>query len=187
MFEKELRAMQPNRYDAIAIGLHWTVAIFILVAFGLGLTVDEFPKDWEDAVVNSHALIGLAILLLSLVRLGWRLFHRPPDLPRDMARAVRAGSKVVHVLLYVLMIAVPAIGIPTLLFRGRGLDLGLFEIASPFARTPEVFRPLTEAHELAAYALVGLAAAHMLAALYHQFIRRDEVLLRMLPGSLTGR
>lgn len=177
----------PNRYDAIAMGLHWTIAILILVAFGLGLTVDDFPKSWEDAVVNSHALIGLAVLLLSLVRLGWRFSHRPPDLPRDMAPLIRAGSKTIHILLYVLMIAVPVIGIPTLLYRGRGLNLGLFEVASPFSRTPDIYRPLTETHELAAYTLIGLAAAHIIAALYHQFIRKDEILLRMLPGSLTGR
>jgi cytochrome b561 len=75
---------------------------------------------------------------------------------------------------------VPLIGIPVLLYRGLGLDFGLFQMPSLFARTPAIFRPLQEAHELAAYALIGLAAAHMLAALYHHFVRRDEVLLQML-------
>jgi hypothetical protein len=52
------------------------------------------------------------------------------------------------------MIVVPAIGIPTLLYRGRGLDLMIFQIASPFERAPAIFRPLTEYHEVAAFDLL---------------------------------
>jgi cytochrome b561 len=81
--------------------------------------------------------------------------------------------------LYVLMVAVPLIGIPTLLYRGRGLNLGLFTIPSPFARTPDIFHPLTQVHELASYALVGLAIGHIGAALYHQWVRKDDILRRM--------
>ena len=78
------------------------------------------------------------------------------------------------------MIAIPIIGIPTLLWRGRGLNFGLFEIASPFARTPEIYRPLTEVHEIASYALIALVVFHVFAALYHQYVLRDDVLRRML-------
>jgi cytochrome b561 len=170
-----------ERYDAVAIVLHWSIAFLIVAAFGLGLTVDEFPKSWEAAVVNSHALIGLAVLVLSLARLFWRVTHPAPELPLTMAPLARAAAKFAHAGLYVLMIAVPAIGVPTLLFRGRGLDFGFFLIASPFARTREVFGPLTEAHEIASYALIALAAAHALAALYHQHVRHDDLMERMSP------
>lgn len=170
-----------ERYDAIAITLHWSIALLILAGFGLGLTIDEFPKAWEGAVINSHALIGLAVLVLSVARLVWRLTHPAPELPSTMAPLERAAAKMIHLSLYVLMIVVPAIGVPTLLFRGRGLDFGLFHVASPFARTPEIFRPLTEAHEIASYALIALATAHALAALYHQFVRHDDLLGRMAP------
>jgi cytochrome b561 len=175
---------QVDHFDSTAIALHWTTAALIVVAFTLGLTVDAFPKDWEHAVVNVHALLGTAVLVLSAVRIAWRLGHEPPPIPREAAGPVmRRAAAVVHFLLYALMFLVPLIGIPTLLYRGRGLDFGLFQVPSPFARTPEIFRPLTEAHELVAYALIGLAAAHMLAALYHHFIRRDEVLLQMLTSA----
>jgi len=168
-------------YDTVAIIFHWAIAFLILVAFGLGLTVDDFPKTWSGAVVNVHALIGLSVLILSFARLGWRLFHIPPELPPSIGRITRRVSSVLHFALYCLMILVPLIGVPTLLFRGRGLDFGLFEIISPFGRTPEIYRPLTTLHEFAAYALIGLAAGHVLAAFYHQFVRRDGVLRRMLP------
>ena len=170
-----------DHFDSTAVALHWTTAALIVVAFGLGLAVDAFPKYWEHAVVNTHSLLGIAIIALTAARIAWRLGHAPPPLPAEVGGpVVRRAAAVVHFLLYTLMVAVPLIGIPVLLYRGLAIDLGLFQVPSPFARTPAIFRPLQEAHELAAYALIGLAAAHMLAALYHHFIRRDEVLLQML-------
>jgi cytochrome b561 len=170
-----------DHFDSTAIALHWTTAALILIAFGLGLAVDVFPKAWEHAVVNTHSLLGLAVLALTAARIAWRLGHAPPPLPENIGGPlVRRATAVVHFVLYTLIVVVPLIGIPVLLYRGKGLDFGLFEVPSPFARTPEIFRPLQEAHEVAAYGLIGLAAAHMLAALYHHFIRRDEVLVRML-------
>ena len=168
-------------YDAVAIALHWSIAALVLAAFALGLTIDTFPKAWTGALINVHALMGLAVLVLSFVRLSWRRSHPPPDLPASMTPIERLGAKLTHGGLYVLMIAIPIIGIPTLLWRGRGLNFGLFEIASPFARTPEIYRPLTEVHEIASYALIALVVGHVLAALYHQFVRHDAVLLRMMP------
>jgi cytochrome b561 len=173
----------PNveRYDAVAIALHWSIAALILAAFALGLTIDAFPKDWTGALINVHDLMGLAVLVLLIVRLTWRSSHPPPELPASMTPIERLGAKVTHGGLYVLMIAVPIIGIPTLLWRGRGLNFGLFEIASPFVRTPEVYRPLTEVHEIASFALIALVVGHVLAALYHQHVRHDAILLRMMP------
>jgi cytochrome b561 len=181
-----LTMMDDERYDSTAITLHWSIALLILAAFGLGLTVDEFPKAWKSGAINAHALIGLAVLALSLARLIWRRSHPAPELPSTMGPLERVAAKLIHLSLYVLMIVVPVIGVPTLLFRGRGLDFGLFHVASPFARTPEIFRPLTEAHEIASYALIALAAAHAVAALYHQFVRRDDLLARMAPRRAPG-
>jgi cytochrome b561 len=78
------------------------------------------------------------------------------------------------------MFVVPLIGVPTLLYRGRGIDFGLFQVLSPFVRDPQIYRPLTESHEIAAYALVLLAAGHALAAIYHHVILKDRLMLRMM-------
>lgn len=171
-----------QRYDSVAIALHWTIAALILIAFALGLTVDDFPKAYGPMVVNIHALLGVAVLVLTLVRLGWRLTHTPPALPASGGPLANKAAKAVHVLLYALMLAAPLIGLPTLFYRGRGLDFGLFAIPPVLPRVPEIFHPLTEAHELAAYALVLLAAGHVLAALYHQAVLKDRLMERMLPG-----
>jgi cytochrome b561 len=170
-----------QQYDRVAIGLHWTIALLILAAFLLGLTVDEFPKSWDGAVVNTHTLLGLAVLALSLARLAWRLGHKPPPLLKSGGHLAQLFAKAAHRLLYLLMLAVPLIGVPTLLYRGRGIDFGLFAIDPVLPRTPEMFGPLTEIHELSAYALLLLAAGHALAALYHHLVLRDRTLTRMLP------
>ena len=171
--------VMTSRYDLVAIVLHWSIAFLIAAAFLLGLTVDDFPKAWEGAVVNTHVLMGLAVLALTIVRVGWRIAHRPPPLPANPL--LEKLSRPVHLLLYALMLVVPAIGLPTLMYRGRGIDFGLFAIPQLLPRTPEIFHPLTEWHELSAYALLGLGACHVLAALYHQMVLRDRLVWRMLP------
>lgn len=174
--------METARYSAVARALHWLIAALIVAAFVLGLTVDDFPKPYVPSVINLHSLLGLAIIVLTLVRLGWRLTHQPPPLPATSSALIRRASHLTHALLYLLMLLVPVIGIPTLLYRGRGIDFGIFQIPPMFARTPEIFHPLTDVHGYAAYALVALAAGHLAAALYHQFILKDDLLSRMTAG-----
>lgn len=172
--------MQDERYTTLAIWLHWTVAFLIAAAFILGLTVDAFPKSWDGAVINLHVLLGLSILVLSAVRVWWRLTHRPPDLPIEVSAVIKRVSHLGHFLLYALMFVVPLIGVPTLLYRGRGIDFGLFRIAPVFDRDAQIFRPLTDIHEIAAYALILLAVGHMAAAVYHHFMLKDRLLFRMM-------
>ena len=171
--------MQAVRYETPAIVLHWLIAALIVVAFALGLTVDSFPKSMTSMIINLHALLGSAILALTLARLVWRVTHRPPELGESSGPFIRISSKAVHILLYALMVLVPLIGFPTLFYRGRGLDFGVLQIAPFLPRTPEIYRPLTELHEYAAFALVGLAAGHAVAALYHQFVLKDRLMARM--------
>ena len=68
-----------ERYTHVAIALHWTIAWLIVIALALGLTIDLVPATLKSAAINAHALLGLAVLALSLYRLAWRLGHRPPD------------------------------------------------------------------------------------------------------------
>jgi cytochrome b561 len=173
-------------YDPVAIALHWSIAVLILAAFALGITEDDFPKAVQASVVNLHAIMGLTILVLTLAQLFWRLGNRSPALP-STGMMMRYLTRAVHSLLYFLMVAVPVIGIPTLLYRGRGIDFGLFAIPAPLPRVPDIFNPLTEVHEITSYALVILALGHAAAALYHQFILRDGLLNRMSLRAVAQR
>lgn len=170
------------RYDRVARALHWSVAALILATFALGLTVDDFPKSWKYAVTELHKVIGVAILLLVLLRVAWRLSH-PVAPAAELSVGMRRAGGAGHAALYLLMLAVPAVGLAYSLLRGQGLDLG-FAAFPPLmeAAARTVSRPVKEVHELAAYALVGFAGLHALAALWHHLVLRDSVLRRMLPG-----
>ena len=115
----------------------------------------------------------------------WRTSHKPPDLPPDIGEFDRRISLAAHHLLYVLMVLIPIFGIVAFVWHGRAFDYGVVQLDFGVASNREVFHSAQEVHQLLAYCLFGLAALHAAAALYHHFIRRDGVLLRMLPGG-TG-
>jgi cytochrome b561 len=152
-----------KQYDVIAIALHLSVAGLVVVAFLLGLAVDTFPKEDAARVIDMHALIGLAVLVLAIGRLFWRMAHPAPEFPATISTLDRNVAKFIHAGLYVLMIAVPITGIPTYLWSGQDL-----------------YRPLMEAHQMAAFALIALVVGHVLVALYLQFIRHVDIFGRMI-------
>ncbi|MGV1914251.1 cytochrome b [Rhizobium sp. 22-785-1] len=170
-----------RRYDRVARSLHWVMAALIIAVFSLGLLVDTFPPSWEDGVVNMHKLIGVSILCLVVVRIVWRAGHKPPP-PEPTGALLERISSATHISLYLLMIAVPLIGLGFAAWRGQGLDFGLFSIAPLMSENRGVARQIGEIHELSAYALIALASLHALAALWHYVVRKDNVLQRMLPS-----
>jgi cytochrome b561 len=152
-----------KQYDLIAIALHLSVAGLVVVAFMLGLAADGFPKDDAERVINMHVLIGLTVLVLAIGRLFWRLTHPAPEFPQTISALDRNLAKTIHAGLYILMIAVPIIGIPNWLWSGQ-----------------DISRPLMQAHEIAAFTLIALAVAHVLVALYLQFVRHVDIFGRMI-------
>jgi cytochrome b561 len=172
-------AARPSNYDAVARSLHWLMALLIVATFVLGLVVDVFPKSWEYGIVLAHKDIGIAILILLAARLAWRLRHKPPH-SSELSPLMAGLSGVAHVGLYLLMLAVPILGIAYAVQRGQSFDFGLFSVGPFIADSHAAARPVREIHELSSYALIGIAALHALAALWHHFIRKDGVLRRML-------
>ena len=171
----------PFRYDSVARSLHWGSALLIVAAFVMGLTIDVLPRESRPPYLNLHVLVGLAVVVLAAGRIAWRIGHPAPPPPADSGPLAVKATALGHGLLYLMMFAVPLIGFAPLFSRGRGVDFGLFQIASPIERTKDWIGPTTEVHEIAAYALIALAVGHVLAALWHHFARRDDVLLRMMP------
>ncbi|MFT4097486.1 MAG: cytochrome b [Rhodoblastus sp.] len=173
--------MQPQRYDAVARSLHWASALLIFAAFVMGLTIDSLAREWRPAYLNAHVLTGVAVVALALARLAWRAGHAVPAPPPGSSALAILAIKLGHGALYLMMMLVPLIGVATLFARGRGVDFGLFQISSPIERTKEWIGPTTEIHEVAAYVLIALAIGHAAAAIYHQVVLKDGVLLRMTP------
>jgi cytochrome b561 len=172
----------PERYDAAAVAFHWTVAALIVVLGALGLLFDDMPREARPFWINLHACVGLIYFGLVVARLAWRVTRRAPALPSDMGELTRRAASLAHGLLYGLMLALPVLGFVAFVWRGRAFDYGLFQMNFGVAVDRAVFKAAEQLHALLAYALFALAGLHGAAALYHQFVRRDGLLLRMAPG-----
>ncbi|MET0273334.1 MAG: YceI family protein [Phenylobacterium sp.] len=186
-----------GRYATIAIVLHWLIAAAIILQIVLaGRMEAKTPEAF--AVTQLHKSVGITILLLSLIRLGWRLTHPAPPLPLTMARWERILAKVTHVGFYVVMIAMPLTGwlmvstsridVPTLLYGAVPWpDVPGTEGLAPAAR--HLWNTIAfVSHDLIAKVIYVLLALHVAGALKHQLFSRDEpVLARMAPGARPGR
>jgi len=176
------RAMH-GRYTSVAIALHWALAALILLNLPLGVFGDAIEELSGASMVWLHKSIGITVLSLTLMRICWRLSHRPPRLPEDTAAWQRFISSAVHLLLYVLMLAVPLSG--WLRTSAGSYPLRWFELLDvpkfPLAHGSPEARFASDAHEVLAWSLALLAALHIAAALYHRLVLRDEVMRRMVP------
>jgi cytochrome b561 len=176
------------RYSLTAIVLHWVLGLAILGMFGVGLYMTDLPfSPTRLKLYNWHKWAGITLLALAVVRLLWRVTHRPPALPSAIADAMPAWQRWAHHgthhALYALFFVVPLIGwayssaagFPIVVFGVLPLpdfvpvDKALAELIKPF-------------HEISAFALVGLAGLHIAAAFKHQWIDKDGLISRMLPG-----
>ncbi|GAC1456265.1 MAG: cytochrome b [Steroidobacteraceae bacterium] len=170
------------RYDRGAILFHWTVAVLVAVVVTIGVVHDSLPEDDQPFWINLHALIGLSLLAVVLARLWWRATHKPPALPPGTGALSRRLSSPVHMLLYVLLVVIPLLGIVTFIWHGRGFDFGLFSVDFGVPKNRAVFEPTEDVQSWLAYTLFTVVGLHALAALWHQFYRRDGLLLRMWPA-----
>lgn len=174
-------------YGGVAIFYHWVMAVLVLVVGTLGLLHDSWPHATQTRWINIHAVIGLAVWLLLMLRFAWRLSHRPPDLPPDIGEFSRRTSYPVHLLMYLLLFVIPIFGIITFIWHGRVFDFGLFRIDPHVRGDRSIFHPTEDIHGYLAYTLFAVIGLHTLAALWHHFVRRDRVLLRMWPGQRVAR
>ncbi len=168
------------RYNQTARALHWIIAALIvlnLITGLLGETLEEL-----NIPTPSHLATGILILLLSLVRLGWRLNWRAPAYPADFSPLMRTVSRWTHRGFYVLMIVMPLTGwIFTSASKYPISIYGLFLWPKlPLTKAMPIVGAAAEAHEILGYGFAALAALHIGAALYHHFKLKDQVLQRML-------
>jgi cytochrome b561 len=171
-----------GRYTAPAIALHWLLALMILGALGFGLYMTGLPMSPQRLkLYNWHKWAGATILMLSALRLLWRLTHRPPsDLPMPAWQARAAHAT--HALLYVFFFAVPLAG--WAYSSATGFPLVLYGVL-PLPDFVPVDKGLAESlkvlHHWLAYGLAALIALHLLAVLKHRFVDHDRLLARMWP------
>jgi cytochrome b561 len=173
---------QKTHYDAVARAFHWLTLALLLVIMPIGLVMGDLPRGrLQNACFITHESLGLTVLGLTVLRLLWRLTHRPPPLPA-LAPLERRASIGVHGLLYLLLLLVPVTGYLFVAFRGIRLEyFGLAEVPALVAKAKPQADLAIYVHKSLQWAIYALVAVHAGAALYHQW-RGDGVLSRMLPG-----
>ena len=181
---------KPNRrYGAFAQALHWITALLVLFAFiyGPGGSEQRVYEASVDFDRQLHETLGLCVFVLTVLRVLWWTINRrppPPQLPRSMEIASRATQWG----LYLLLFALPLTGILSAWLEGHPLTLLLGAQVGPlFSPSHDLGVRIASLHGWLGDAILWLAGLHALAALYHHFIRKDDVLASMLPRSLKLR
>jgi cytochrome b561 len=181
--------MSPSdaRYTTTAIVIHWLIAFAVVGQFAWGWLMQEIPKQpagpRADAF-NLHKSIGLTLLALMIVRLLWRLAHRPPDLP-TMPAWQRRAAHANHALLYALLLAMPLSGYLGSVFSGYPVRFFGFVLPAWGAKSDAIKSAMSVAHAALAWLLAAAVALHVAAAVRHAWRDRDGVLGRMAPRRRT--
>jgi cytochrome b561 len=173
------------RFDTASIVLHWASAILVLglfaSAWSLSLAADA---AMAASLLTLHRSLGVTLWIVAAGRLAWRLrFAVRPPLPREVPAFQRFAAAANESLLYAAMLAQPLTGLGQTLARGKPFRLFALEAPKLMARDKPLAGLFHQIHELTAWLLLALIAAHVGAALYHRFVRRDGVLKSMWPGA----
>jgi cytochrome b561 len=194
--------MIDNKYTKTAIVLHWLITLGIIVMFALGWYMADLPKEGPKAIAydlfdwgiytwqlseaasprtfyfNLHKSIGVTLLALIVFRVYWRLTHQPPALLASLQAWEKKLAALGHKALYVLMLAVPVSGLIMATYSKYGVKW--FGIPLILGLDDKAMREnFVEVHEIAGIILLAVIIVHLLGALKHKFIDKDETLKRM--------
>ena len=173
----------PDRWGVISQLLHWTTVLLIVVMAWIGLRMGDMPNGPDKiATYAMHKSIGMTILALVIVRIGWRLYAGAPAPVAGTPRWQHAIASLTHLGIYALLLAMPISG--WVMNSAAGFPLqwfGLFNLPAVAGRDHAVHELAESVHEWLFWAMVVLVVAHAAAAFYHHLFQRDATLARMLP------
>lgn len=173
---------RPAHFNLTARVLHWSMAAMILTMLFVGIGMVA-SMSLRPTLISLHRPLGIAIGLLVIVRLRNRLRHRPPPLPADLPAIQVFAAKASHYLLYALMFAMPLIGWSMLSAGGYPVTMFKGFTLPPIApHNATLYALLRSAHTWLALLLFATVLLHLAAALFHAWVRRDEVFASMARG-----
>ncbi len=176
-----------NSYGTIAKAFHWVMFLILLGMVAVGYYMYELPADtpqqmgYKFGLYDYHKSFGILILLLVVLRLGWRMINPVPKMPGGMRKIEIFSAHAMHVLLYIMMFIQPLSGWLMSSYGGHPVKFFgsvLPALADKDKALGDIFH---EVHEITAALLIALFAIHVAAALFHHFIRKDDVMKKMLP------
>lgn len=172
-------------YTRGAIAFHWVIAALIVLNFVLVWSAEGAPRPEQQQIMANHKAVGLTVLILSVLRILWRIVHPPVPLAESLKPWEAALAKVVHASFYFLIVAIPFTGWAMVSAGSGGMPVsyfGLFDIPGlPFTADRQKSGVFHEVHELLAILALALLALHVAGALKHDFLDRDGNLGRMIP------
>ena len=171
-------------YTATAKTLHWLIVLLLIGQFIFAWTMPHIGRNTPvTTLISLHFTFGIIILAVALVRLLWRLTHPEPKPEDGMPPWQTSTARVVHWLLYLLIFVLPILGWINASWRGMPIVMFGATLPQLVATRAAGWGWTGDVHALLAnYALLALVGLHVVAGLYHYFVRRDRVLQRMLPG-----
>ena len=172
------------RYDRVAIALHWLIGAALLAQIVFGFLIDDMaPRGTpaRAATINLHKSFGIVLALLIVARLVWRLTHRPPAWPMSMSAWQRRAAQLSHRALYASMLLMPLSGYVASNFSKHGVKFFGFALRPWGPDLPAAYDFFNGMHIITAFLFCALIAVHVVAALKHLLVDRDEVFSRIWP------
>lgn len=173
-----------ERYGSLSIWLHWLMLLILIAVYACIELREFYPKgsDPREALKTWHFMLGLTVFVLVWVRIFARISAVSPRVIPEPAAWQSLSAKLIHLALYVLMIAMPILGWLLLSAAGKPIPFFGLELPALVSKNKDLADLIKEIHETGGtvgYFLVGFHAA---AALFHHYVLRDNTLLRMLPN-----
>jgi cytochrome b561 len=171
-------------YTLTARLLHWVTAAIVIGMIPVGVYMaNASPGPTQDLLFHLHRSFGVVLLPIVIVRLIYRLAHPPPPLPQDIPTIQRGAAHAVHWALYALLIVQPIVGwIATSAYRAPILVFWAFELPPIWPVDRAFSERMFLVHRVFGFVIAILALMHIAAALYHHFVRKDALLMRMVRG-----
>lgn len=173
-----------NVYNGVMRFLHWGMALLMVLMVVVAYTMmgmENSPNKWF--LYGLHKSTGITILFLAVVRFLYRQMVAIPGSPKSLSPLMQKMAKLAHLGLYGLMMALPLSGYVMSVAGGHGVQYyNLFALPNLIAENKALAGLAHEGHEILAYILYVFFALHVLGALYHHFILKDDVMARMVPG-----
>ena len=172
----------PLKYDRMLVVLHWVLAMGLFYQLGLGLWMEDIPKDPPGVRAewfNLHKSIGICLGFLILWRLGWRVTHSVPAPPIGNTEFQNKLSQWVHRFLYVCMVVLPRSGFMGSSFSAYPVKFFGLPLPKLWEPSPEGKELFSTIHEVTAFLMMIVIILHISAAVWHQWVKRDGLLSRM--------
>ncbi len=173
-----------QHYGSISKFLHWLIAVLVFCMLIAGYFMGDISnKTLHSQIVLAHKLTGLLILALIVLRLVWTLINPKPRLPLETPAWQTFATWLVHSLFYVFLILMPLSGWVMSVAAGKPPKLDGVSLSLPIAKNKPLSNTAYDLHSWLAIVIIALISLHVLAAIYHHYVKKDNIFLRMLPGS----